>query len=203
MKLLNKKTRIMHFKMSFRIICVFICLLLSCPLTVFAELDKPDQLRQKMADLSLLQEQFNERRQETIETRELIYEQMKQLIKEIIDEQEQLNITSFKTAINQPRIKYNLMLIQQIIGFIASFDKKIVYYKIGNDKLDYLHKQADDDLQIVTTLSDMRIEALTSQIEQVISVYLPEAHKVIIDPSTISYQNLESIWTKIVKNKLY
>jgi len=128
---------------------------------------------------------------------------MKELIKEIIDQQEQLNIIGFKSAIREPRIKYNLSLIQQIIGLIAAFDKKIIYYKIGNDKLKYLHSQADDDLQIVTTLSDMRIEALTSQIEQVINTYLPEAHKVIIDPSMVQFQKIESIWTKIVKNKLY
>ncbi len=159
--------------------------------------DNISELRQKMADISLLQSQLNERKREAINIRESLYTHLTVLKSEIEDLVAQKKIRDFKTAQYHPRVRYNIQLSGEIMAYIDQFNQKIRFYQIGQDKLDYLYQQADDDLKIINTLTHLKIEALLAQIDVVIFEYLPEAHRILISLSELEIDRADVIWNKI------
>jgi hypothetical protein len=173
--------------------------ILSCWTAVSAAADKTAELQRKMADLALLQNQLTEKKDQAIKIRENLYGQLQTLKTEILAEQKQANIINYPAAFKCPRIRYNLRLSGEIQGYITKFNDKIRFYQIGLDKLDYLYKQADDDLKIIHTINNLKIEALTAQIEIVIAHYLPEAHRILINLDSTQEENLQTLWEKIAQ----
>lgn len=160
---------------------------------------KTASLEQCLADISLLHSQLQERIESAETLREALYKEVKQLRAEVLALKKERHIRTFAAGIEIPRIRYDLTLIRELSGYIANFNAKIRFLKIGSDKLYYLYHQADDDLRIIHTLNDLKIEALLSQIDGVMSAYLPEAHNLLIDLNRIPYETPERIWEEIVK----
>lgn len=163
---------------------------------------KTAALQQRLADISLLHSQLLERIKSAEELREALYAEVKQLRAEVVAEKKERKIKTFTEGVDIPRIRYNLTLIRELRGYIANFNDKISFLQIGSDKLYYLYHQAEDDLRIIHTLSDLKIEALQSQIDGVMAAYLPEAHNLLIDLNRIPYESPERVWEKILKGSL-
>jgi hypothetical protein len=75
-------------------------------------------------------------------------------------------------------------------------DSKLSFYQSGRERLGYLRKLAEDDIRMITTLSDLKIDALTTQISLMITRYLPEAHVIQIDPQEVPLTSLEQAWKR-------
>jgi hypothetical protein len=160
---------------------------------------KAASLQQRLADISLLHSQLQERIASAETLRENLYNEVKNLRAEVLALKKERQLRTFAQGVEIPRIRYNLTLIRELKGYIANFNKKIRFLQIGSDKLYYLYHQTDDDLRIIHTLSDLKIEALLSQIDGVMDAYLPEAHNLLIDLSRIPYETPERIWEEITK----
>jgi hypothetical protein len=160
---------------------------------------KAAALQQCLADISLLHSQLQERIKSAETLRDALYKEVKELRAEVVALKKEHHIRTFAEGVKIPRVRYNLTLIRELEGYIADFNEKIRYLQIGSDKLYYLYHQADDDLRIIQTLNDLKIEALLSQIDGVMDTFLPEAHNLLIDLSRIPYETPEHIWEKIDK----
>jgi hypothetical protein len=160
---------------------------------------KAATLQQRLADISLLHSQLQERIGSAEALREALHKEVKSLRAEILALKKERNIRTYEKGVENSRIRYNLTLIRELKGYIANFNEKIRFLQIGSDKLYYLYHQADDDLRIIHTLSDLKIEALLSQIDGVMTTYLPEAHNLLIDLSRMPYETPERIWEEITK----
>jgi hypothetical protein len=112
-----------------------------------------------------------------------------------------LNIGSLEQARKHHRIHYNIELLRLLVAYVDEFDTKVHLYRTGFDKLTYLHQLANDDIRMVSTLSDFQIDALTTQISLVINRYMPEAHTIQIDPRHVLKASDQSVWEAIVKGK--
>lgn len=160
---------------------------------------KAASLQQRLADISLLHSQLQERIESAEALRKALHKEVKNLRAEVLTLKKEGQIRTFAQGVEIPRIRYNLTLIRELKGYIANFNEKIRFLQIGSDKLYYLYHQADDDLRIIHTLSDLKIEALLSQIDGVMTTYLPEAHNLLIDLSRIPYETPERIWEELAK----
>ncbi|MDJ0782197.1 MAG: hypothetical protein QNJ22_09510 [Desulfosarcinaceae bacterium] len=156
-------------------------------------------LQQRLADISLLHSQLQEKIQNAEALRENLYDEVKSLRSEVLRLKKEKGIRSFADAVEIPRIRYNLTLIREIKGYIANFNDKIRFLRIGSDKLYYLYHQAEDDLRIIHTLNDHKVEALQAQIEGVVEAYLPEAHHLLIDFNRIPYEPPKRIWEEVLR----
>jgi hypothetical protein len=67
-------------------------------------------------------------------------------------------------------------------------------------RLAFLYQQAEDDLKILETLSDMKIEKLMGQINQTTHKYQSEAKGLSIDVNGIVLSPPEEIWNSIISN---
>jgi hypothetical protein len=182
---------------SILMLIFFLCLIISTPAIAR---ERVTELQQKIADINLLQSQLNERKNDAVKIRENLYHHLSTLRTEIETITTQKRIKTFNGAKAHSRVFYNLQLSAEIHSYIGQINQKIRSYQIGLDKLDYLYQLADDDLKIINTLTNLKIEALLIQIDAVISEYLPEAHRILISLKNLDSVEPVMIWKKIIGN---
>lgn len=162
---------------------------------------KVQQLRQKIADISLLKQQLHDRSEKAEVILNAMLAQRNDIVSEIRVLVKSLNIKSLEQARQHDRIHYNIELLRLLVAYIDELDSKVLTYKTGFDKLAYLNQLANDDIRMVATLSDFQIDALTTQISLVINRYMTEAHTIQIDPRHVLKASAQGVWEDIKKGK--
>ena len=168
---------------------------------LYASERKTSELNRKMTEISSLQHSLSEKISLAKEKRDLLKQKVEELKGEIKQEKEQLQVESYHTAIQSPRIEFNLKLIQLLLGYISGLNEKILYFQNGYQTLDFSLQQAQDDLLMIKTLNDLEIDKLIAQINSVLDEYIPEISKPIFDTSDIPVKDTEKIWNEIVQEK--
>jgi hypothetical protein len=181
-----------------------LCLGIAIPNTLGKEAlanPKVQQLRQKIADISLLKQQLQDRSEKAEVILNELLTQRNNIVSEIRILVKSLNIKSLEQARRHSRIHYNIELLRLLVAYIDEFDSKVHTYKTGFDKLAYLNQLANDDMRMVATLNDFQIDALTTQISLVINRYMTEAHTIQIDPRHVLKASAQGVWQNIQKGK--
>ncbi len=161
-----------------------------------------DELRRKTADVTLLEQQLGDRILQAEQIRAQLMEQQRQLVDEINKLRKQHNVSGLIQADRIPRIHYNIELLRSIMAYTAVFDAKILHYQTGRDKMNYLLRLIEDDLKMIRAISDLKIDALTTQVSLIINRYLPDAHVIQIDPDAIDPLTAEAVWEAVLKGRL-
>lgn len=173
----------------------------STPAAQMPAATKAQQLKQKIADITLLKQQLQDRSKKAEFILNELLVQRNDIVSEIRILIKSLNIQSLEQARKHHRIHYNIELLRLLVAYIDEFDAKVLLYRTGFDRLTYLHQLANDDIRMVSTLSDFQIDALTTQISLVINRYMPEAHTIQIDPRRVLKSSDQSVWEAIIKGK--
>ena len=160
---------------------------------------KAAELQQKIADINLLLQQIKDRSAHVQSIRNALGEQHDALASEIQIIRKSLGIRSIKQAQRHLRLHYNLDLLCTILTYMDELDAKLLLLQTGRDRLNYLRQLAEDDIRMITTLNDLKIEALTTQISLVINRYLPEAHTIQIDPQHLPLLTVQQVWDRLTK----
>ena len=179
---------------------VIVLVLMALPFTVTAN-TKGEQLRRTMADIFLLNSQMTQRKTDAAGIRDALSTRLEEIKKEAWRELREKGIKKETEALRNPRLLYDMMLMAEIQAYINRYTQKMGYYRVACDRLSYLYQQADDDLKIVSTLSDMKIDALIAQAEKILDGYLPDAQTLVIQPSTLIVEPPEKIWKAISKGR--
>ena len=159
------------------------------------------ELNQKVADIALLQQQLSDRNAQVAAIRKSLIDQQNNLRAEIGILAKSLKIISFAEAQKQLRIRFNLELLQTVHGYLDELDIKALFYEKGRNKLAYLQQSALDDIKMIATINDLKIEALVTQISLVISQYLPDAHVIQINNDNIVRPSAQSLWEDITTGR--
>jgi hypothetical protein len=183
-----------------RICGLFFIILLLLPGNILANNFKLSDLTNKMAEISSLRDKVIQRQAQASKLIKQLSQTMVELKEEIKGEKRKLRITSCQEAIRNPRIDYNIKLIQRILVYTSSLNEKVQYLDIASQELAFLYQQAEDDLKILETLSDMKIEKLMGQIDQIFGKYQSEANRLVIDSDGIVLSPPEEIWESIMSN---
>ena len=167
----------------------------------YASEHKTTELNRKMAEISSLQQSLLNKISLALQKQELLKQKVDELEKEIKQEKEQLQIESYLKAIQDPRIEFNLKLIQLLFGYMTGLTDKISYFQNGYQTLDFFRQQAQDDLLMIKTLNDMEIDKLIAQINSVLDEFIPELGKPIFDTNDITLKGTEKIWNEIIQQQ--
>ena len=167
----------------------------------YASEHKTTELNRKMAEISSLQQSLLNKISLALQKQELLKQKVDELEKEIKQEKEQLQIESYLKAIQDPRIEFNLKLIQLLFGYMTGLTDKISYFQNGYQTLDFFRQQAQDDLLMIKTLNDMEIDKLIAQINSVLDEFIPELGKPIFDTNDITVKGTEKIWNEIIQQQ--
>ena len=168
--------------------------------SVCATGNKSTELRQKLTEISSLQQNLTGKIAQAMEKKDQLEQKNQELKKEIRNQKDQLKIETYQRAILDPRIDYNLKLIQLLLGYITRLNDKIVYFKNGQDTLNYFSQQVQDDLLMIKTLNDLEIDKLIAQIDGVLNEYIPEISKPMFDADEIPLKDTEQIWQEIIRS---
>ena len=160
---------------------------------------KAAELEQKIADINLLVQQLSDRTGQVKSIRDALSEQQMALTSEIQIVMKSLGIHSITQAQRHLRLHYNLELLRTVYTYMDELDAKLLVYQTGRDRLGYLRQLAEDDIKMIATLSDLKIDALTTQISLVINRYLPEAHTIQIDPQHLPFATVQQVWDRLTK----
>lgn len=152
------------------------------------------QLQRAMADIAMLNTQLAQRQADAAQIREQLAARLDAVRTEALQQIRDGRIDSEAEALAHVRLRYDLMLMAEFRAYLDRYARKIAYYRVACDRLGYLYQQADDDLKIVNTLSGVKIEALTSQVEKVLDGYLADAQTIIIEPDTLTFESPQTIW---------
>ena len=174
---------------------------LLCGSNYASEQKKITKLNRKMAEISSLQQSLSEKISLAMQKQEQLRQKVDELGKEIKQEKEQLQIESYLTAIRNPRIEFNLNLIQLLFGYITGITEKINYFQNGYQMLDFFRHQVQDDLLMIKILNDMEIDKLIAQINLVLDEFIPELGKPIFDTNDIATKGTEKIWNEIIQQQ--
>ena len=167
----------------------------------YASEHKTTELNRKMAEISSLQQSLLNKISLALQKRGQLKQKVAELEKEIKQEKEQLQIESYLKAIQDPRIEFNLKLIQLLFGYMTGLTDKISYFQNGYQTLDFFRQQAQDDLLMIKTLNDMEIDKLIAQINSVLDEFIPELGKPIFDTNDITGKDTEKIWNEIIQHQ--
>lgn len=179
---------------------VIVLILMVLPSTVMAN-TKGEQLRRTMADISLLNSQLSQRKSDAAGIRDALSKRLAEIKTEAWREAREKGIRTEAQALKNPRLSYDLMLMAEIRGYMERYTQKLSFYRVACDRLSYLYQQADDDLKIVSTLSDLKIDALISQAEKIVDGYLPHAQTIVVEPGSLSIMSPEKIWAGLKPRK--
>jgi DnaJ-domain-containing protein 1 len=174
--------------------------LMALPSTAAAD-SKGEQLRRTMADIALLNSQMEQRKAEAAGIRDALSARLGEIKTEAWREVGEKGLKTEADVLGNPRILYDLMLMADIQAYTSRYTQKIGYYRLACDRLSYLYQQADDDLKIINTLSDLKIDALISQVEKVLNGYLPDAQTIVLQPGTLAVAPPEKVWESLKKNR--
>lgn len=167
----------------------------------YASEQKTTELNLKMAEISSLQQSLSQKISLVMQKQEQLKQKVDELEKEIKQEKEQLQVESYLKAIRNPRIEFNLKLIQLLFGYITGLTEKIGYFQNGYHMLDFFRQQAQDDLLMIKTLNDMEVDRLIAQINSVLDEFIPELDRPIFDTSDIPSKDTEKIWNEIIQQQ--
>jgi len=165
----------------------------------YASEHKTSELHRKMAEISSLQQKLSQKISLAMQKQEQLSQRVDELEKEIKHEKEQLQIESYQKAIRNPRIEFDLKLIQLLIGYIYGINEKISSFQNGYQTLVFFQQQAQDDLRMIKTLNDMEIVKLITQINSVLDEFFPELGKPVFDAQNIPMKDTEKIWNEIIQ----
>ena len=177
---------------------LFFIILLLLPGNILADNFKLSDLTNKMAEISSLRDKVIQQQAQASKLIKQLSQTMVELKEEIKGEKRKLRITSCQEAIRNPRIDYNIKLIQKILVYISRLNDKVQYLDIAREELVFFYQQAEDDLKILETLSDMKIEKLMGQINQTTHKYQSEAKGLSIDVNGIDLSPPEEIWNNTI-----
>ncbi len=165
----------------------------------YASEHKTSELHRKMAEISSLQQKLSQKISLAMQKQEQLSRRVDELEKEIKHEKAQLQIESYLKAIRNPRIEFDLKLIQLLIGYIYGINEKISSFQNGYQTLVFFQQQAQDDLRMIETLNDMEIDKLITQINSVLDEFFPELGKPVFDAQNIPMKDTEKIWNEIIQ----
>ena len=158
---------------------------------------KTQELNRKLSEISDLQHVLQEKIATASATRNQLQELISKLAVEIHQRREEENVVSYREALNSSRIHYNIELIRQLTGYTDQLARRITYLQSGNEMLASLAQQIRDDLRLIQTLNDMRIDKLLYRINEVLNEYVAETKKHIFSLESVSWRSSEVIWNEI------
>jgi triphosphoribosyl-dephospho-CoA synthetase len=162
--------------------------------------DKSTELKQKMSEINSLQQSLTGKIALAVGKKDQLEQKKQELGNEVRDQKKQFKIDSYQNAIVNARIDNNLKLIQLLLGYIARLNDKIVYFKAGQDTLNFFSQQVQDDLLMIKTLNDLETDKLIAQLDEVLDEYISQTNKPMFDVNDVPLQNTEQIWNEIIKS---
>jgi hypothetical protein len=161
-----------------------------------------DEFKHKIDALKNLQEEVTDCIGTALAVRADLTARGREFAGEIEDVHQRHRYGSCAEAIRNPRVQYNLKLIQMVSGYTGALDEKIVFFKDSLEQIRFLYRQAEDEFKMMQTLGALENGSLLDRIDRLLIEYRAELKKDLIESARISFRPCDAIWREIVGNSL-
>ena len=161
-----------------------------------------DEFKHKIDALKILQEKVTDCIDTALSVRADLTVRGREFAAEIKDVHQRHYYGSYVEAIRNPRVHYNLKLIQMVSGYTGALDEKIFFFKDCLEQIRFLYRQAEDELKMMQTLGSLENASLLDRIDRLLIEFRAELKKDLIVPARISFRPCDAIWREIVDNSL-
>lgn len=160
--------------------------------------DGSDEFKHKIDALKNLQEEVTDCIDTALAVRADLTARGREFAGEIKDVHQRHRYGSYAEAIRNPRVQYNLKLIQMVSGYTGALDEKIVFFKDSLEQIRFLYRQAEDEFKMMQTLGALENGGLLDRIDRLLIEYRAELKKDLIESARISFRPCDAIWWEIV-----
>ena len=186
-------------KISVFMVAIGFLLFANAAIVAGARHPKVEELNRKITEMASLQRSVTNQIDIAIQTREQLQKQIDELVNEINQEMVSRRIDAYPAAEKIARVKYNIKLVQLLSAYIDRLNQREQYFRTGNDTLEHLQQQVNDDLQLLRTLNHMQVDELIHEINMVLDEYIPQTQKATFTVEDIRRKPPEKIWSEIVE----
>jgi len=155
---------------------------------------KMDLLQQKIIAVQVLLERIDDIHKQALALQGTLQDRAAAYTREIRKEKTSRDLKTFQQAVAVYRVRYNLKLVQQINAYLAAVYERIDFFQQGRAQIDFLYQQAQDDLKMVQTLSDMEISAFIDHMDRTLEKYTRAADSSLFAIEKIQQEKLKAIW---------
>lgn len=160
---------------------------------------KSAELQRKAEEISALRVTVSEKVDNAVQMRRQLAQQMEEYAAEIRREKSRWQYASFRNAIGNPRIAYDLQLVQQLQSYISVLDARIAYFRQAGQVLEYYFRQINDDLLMIRTLDDFAVDRLIAKINDALDEYVPATIRKTVQVDKLQFKDTEIIWQETVR----
>jgi hypothetical protein len=160
--------------------------------------DRLQELEHVAADLDRLDRHIEEHMQRMRAARGALRVQEQVLAAEIRELAGALQIKTLQQATRNPRIGNNIVLLGLLDGCLKELDEKLESCQSGRHRLAYLRRMVEDDKRMLA-LSDLKTDALTRQVSELIDSFGPQTLALSIDPQNVTPLPAQMVWERIMK----
>ena len=161
-----------------------------------------DDYKQKIDALKDIQEKVTDRIDTALAVRAELTARGREFTGEIKDVQQHHRFSSYAEANRNPRVHYNLKLLQMVSGYTAALDQKIAFFKDGLEQIRFLNQQAEDEAKMIQVVGALDNDRLPERIDRLLIDYRAVIQKDLIESACISFRPCEAIWREIVAKNL-
>jgi hypothetical protein len=161
-----------------------------------------DEFKHKIDALKNLQEEVTDCIGTALAVRADLTARGREFAGEIKDVHQRHRYGSYAEAIRNPRVQYNLKLIQMVSGYTGALDEKIVFFKDSLEQIRFFYRQAEDEFKMMQTLGSLENASLLDRIDRLLIECRAELKKDLIVSTRISFRPCDDIWREIVDNSL-
>jgi hypothetical protein len=167
--------------------------------TVAAAENKAESIRSRVTAMDLVREKITDRMAEALKVKQHLGEMVAELTEEIAYDCETHGIDTYKKAVAHMGLERSLRLAQQLFSYQDAIEAQILSMQEGDQQLRYLRQEADDNLKIIATMSDLDIGTYIQEVEAVVQRTLQQVRRRLFVAKDISYQHSPDTWKRIRK----
>jgi hypothetical protein len=159
---------------------------------------KSAELQRKAEEIAALRIKLSEKVDRAENMRQEMADLMEGYAAEIRREKNRWRFSSYRNAVGNLRIAYDLELLQQLQAYISELDKRIAYFRQAGQVLEYYFRQINDDLLMIRTLDDFTVDQLISKINNALDEYVPATIRKTVQIDHLRLKDTELIWQEVV-----
>lgn len=159
---------------------------------------KSAELQRKAEEIASLRITVAEKVERAVLMRQQLAQQMEEYALEIRREKSRWRYASFRNAVGNPRIAYDLQLVQQLEAYITLLDERIAYFRQAGQVLEFYFRQINDDLLMIRTLDHFTVDQLIAKINDALDEYVAATIKKTVRVDRLQLKDTEILWQKLV-----
>jgi hypothetical protein len=154
----------------------------------------------KIEEITALRDSLLRKQNEIMRLKKQYQDGIEELQKEISDELQKKDITTFVQALEDSTIVFTLKTIQRRQAYIQQLERPSSWIQQACEELLYLKRRTMMDIEVAEIADGIDLNRNVDRITAAVRKYIPTADKLALDMRNAQLEPLESIW-KCIQNK--